>query len=104
MACNRAIATMLRSRAYPQGLPGLTGIKAEKVVFGNALAEVSIRLARAQSLAGGQWTWEQPTTSLMWLFEPVRLFMLEMKVHYVTSDVCAFGAPWRKPTTLAATF
>ena len=57
------------------GLPSLSATRREKVTLGNALAEVAIKLCKAQGLAGGLWTWEQPWTSLMWEYPPVKSFM-----------------------------
>ena len=104
MACNGCLATMMRSLEFPHGLPVLSAIRREKVVLGNALAEVAVKLCQAQSLASGLWTWEQPWTSLMWIYPPVVAFMAKYCEARAYVDVCMFGAPWKKPTGLAANF
>ena len=72
--------------------------------LGNALAEISKRLAVAQEKAGNCWTLEQPATSLMWRFAPIAQLISRCGIFIVTTDVCMFGAPWRKPTSIAANF
>ena len=72
---------------------------AEKVRLGNALAEVAARLAIAQKQAGGYWTLEQPSSSLMWLFKPSAELIAKASVFLLVIDVCMFGAPWKKGKT-----
>ena len=50
------------------------------------------------------WTLEQPFSSLMWLFKPMLDCMTRHCVAYVYVDVCWFGAPWKKPTSIATNF
>ena len=89
----------------PAGFAELPPHRADKVRLGNALAEVSCRLASAQEKAGNFWTLvEQPATSLMWLYEPVAELINKPEVYVAKTDVCMFGAPWRKPTSIAANF
>ena len=86
------------------GLPNLSAIRLEKVTLGNALAEAAVKLCKAQGLAGGLSTWEQPWTSLMWIYPPVMEFTAMYCEGLAYIDVCFFGAPWKKPTGLAANF
>ena len=95
---------MMRSVLYPEGLPVLSAIRREKVTLGNALAEVAVKLCQAMSLAGALWTWEQPWTSLMWIYPPVKAFLAKCGEAFAYVDVCSYGAPWKKPTGLAANF
>ena len=104
MACNRFKKYAMRSAREPNGFANLPHHRAEKVRLGNALAEVAVRLAEAQEKAGNFWTLEQPASSLMWLFGPVARLIERAGVWIATIDVCMFGAPWRKPTSLAAIF
>ena len=94
----------MRSAEEPQGFRNLPPHRAEKVRLGNALAEVAARLADAQEKAGNIWMLEQPATSLMWLSKPIFELVARLTTFLVTIDVCMFGAPWRKPTSLAANF
>ena len=101
MAVNRFPVHAMRSRAEPSGFEGLKPHQQEKVVLGNALAEVAARLIEAQTRSGGLWTLEQPATSIMWDFPAIRTLMTKLQAIFVLTDVCWFGAPWRKPTTIA---
>ena len=92
----------MRSACQPEGFDDLTPHREEKVRLGNALAEVSARLAEAQEKAGNYWMLEQPATLLMWLFLPIAALIAKVTIFLVVIDVCMFGAAWRKPTTLAA--
>ena len=104
MACHGVLSTRMRSVEFPMGLPNLSSVRAEKVALGNALAEVAIKLCQAMSLIGALWTWEQPWTSLMWVYPPVLNFFEKYMEGKAYVDVCWFGAPWKKPTGLAANF
>ena len=104
MAVNRFIKHRMRTAALPGGLPELTAVREEKVRLGNALAIATTYLAMAQVRVKRQWSIEQPGSSIMWLFEPFRCFIREHAILKVTIDVCAYGAPWKKPTTLAVSF
>ena len=104
MAVNRFIKHRMRTAALPGGLPNLNSRQQEKVRLGNALATVTTYLAMAQVRMKRQWSIEQPGSSIMWLFEPFLAFIREHCLLKVTVDVCAFGAPWKKPTTLAVSF
>ena len=101
MACNRCFRTMMRNKLHPCGLPDLKPVPAQKVKFGNAMADVSVHLAGAQLRVLNQWTWEQPKTSLMWDYPSVKEFMAAHQVVRPISHVCCYGAPWVKPTAVA---
>ena len=102
MACNRFKRYAMRSRDEPAGFANLPLHRAVKVRLGNALAEIAARLAEAQEKAGHFWMLEQCATSLMWLYEPVAKLLGSASAYLASIDVCMFGAPWRKPTSLAA--
>ena len=104
MAVNRFKSYAMRSASCPAGFENLPPHREEKVRLGNALAEIACKLAEAQSKAGNFWTLEQPATSLMWLYACIAKLILSDDVFVVTVDVCMFGAPWRKPTSIAANF
>ena len=92
------------SKAIPSGFLDLPPHRQIKVDLGNGLAQVSIHFAGAQERALSQWMKEQPSTSLMLDYEPVSTFLAAHAVAWVVVDVCAFGAPWRKPTAIIAKF
>ena len=66
------------------------------------LAEMAARLADAQEKAGNFWTLEQPATSLMWLWGAIAELIARLTTYVAIIDVCMYGSPWKKPTTLAA--
>ena len=68
--------------------------------MGNALAEASVRLAEMQEKAGNYLVLEHPATFLMRLYAPIAAPIAKATTFLVYIDVCMFGAPWRKPTTL----
>ena len=104
MAVNRFKTYAMRDSAQPGGFPDLPAHRAEKVRLGNALAVVAIHLAEAQQKALGRWTFEQPASSLMMLYEPVAKFMANDFCEFAVTRVCAFGAPWTKPNLVVANF
>ena len=65
MAVNRHRRHAMRSWEYPGGLPDLRQHQELKVRMGNDLADVSIRLIKAQVAGHGSWQLEQPASSLM---------------------------------------
>ena len=93
MAVNRFASYAMRSSEFPAGFSVLPPHRAEKVRLGNALAVVAISLAEAQQRAGNMWTFEQPASSIMMLYEPVSKFMSNDFCYFAITRVCAFGAP-----------
>ena len=89
----------MRSHEFPKGLPDLDSRKQQKVDDGNALAGTAVKLVEAQAAAKGYWQWEQPDTSLMWEYMPVKTAIKD--AFLAIRDVCMDGAPWKKPTRLA---
>ena len=71
MAVNKFPTYAMRSASMPGGFDELPPHRREKVELGNALAEVSTRLALSQEKAENYWTLEQPATILMWLYKPM---------------------------------
>ena len=94
----------MRDAQHPGGFSNLPSHREETVRLGNAFASISARLAEAQERAGNVWTLEQRATSLVWLYEPIANLLLKDGTYLVTVDVCMYGAPWKKPTGLAANF
>ena len=100
MAVNRFHSHRMRTLEQPGGLDDLDAKQRKKVDDGNALAEITTKFTAAQEAAKGFWQWEQPDSSLMWAYRPVRSAVLH--ASFATRDVCMDGAPWKKPTRLAA--
>ena len=89
----------MRDQWSPGGFSWLNGLKLEKVLLGNALATIACRLFNIAVLAGSRVILEQPSTSLMWLFQPFNDLHESVKGWFGNRDVCPDGAPWRKPTS-----
>ena len=104
MACNRFKSYAMRSANEPGGFANLPPHRAEKVKLGNLLADIAARIAEAQEKAGNIWILEQPATSLMWLYGEVAILLNKATTYLTVIDVCMYGAPWRKPTSLASNF
>ena len=105
-AVNRFLSHRLRSSEFPGGLPNLDSAKQEKVRLGNELAQVALDLAKQQHASGndmgGFWQLEQPSGSIMLLWEPWAAFVRGVGACRADRDVCVDGAPWRKPTAIIA--
>ena len=99
-AVNRFVSYAMRSYDYPEGFPELPPHREEKVQLGNAMAEVSLKLCQAQERVHGFWQWEQPQGSLMFWLQSVAAFLSRSGVFHAAAWVCAFGAPWAKPTAV----
>ena len=103
-AVNKFPSHAMRSASAPEGFWWLDGRRAEKVRLGNALALVSLRLCKAQEKVHGFWEWEQPKECLMFDLAEVSAFVWRLGVFLAEVYVCAFGAPWAKPTWVLANF
>ena len=103
-AVNRWRKFAMRSMCFPEGFWDLPPHRAEKVRLGNALAEVSLRLCKAQEQVHGYWQWEQPKDCLMFRVREISAFVWRVGVFLAETFVCAFGAPWAKPTWVFSNF
>ena len=97
-AVNKWARYAMRSIAFPAGFPNLPEHREEKVRLGNALATVSVKLCKAQERAKGLWQFEQPKECLMFWLPDVEALVYRAGVFLAEVFVCAFGAPWAKPT------
>ena len=88
------------------GLSGLGEKDAAKVLDGNRLLWVTIRLCKAAAAAGIPWIIENPRTSRVWLAPAMKKLM---RVRFSSSlappsfvhlDFCQFGEAWKKGTSL----
>ena len=89
----------MRSHLKPEGFDWLSGEKLEKVNLGNALATIACRLFKIAVLAGSRAILEQPTSSIMWVFQAFKDLHSSVKGWFGNRDVCLDGAPWKKPTS-----
>ena len=85
----------LRSRKHPEGFEP----KPRVVREGNLLAARSAQLAMLQYKAGGWFSIENPATSFMWIYAPVRRLLKLEGVQLLAGDQCMFGGEYRKPTS-----
>ena len=102
MAFNRFPSHAIRDAAHPEGFPNLGEKQREMVETGNMLVYVGIALLKAQQKLGMIWTWEQPASSLQLLFPALVEVFSEFAVAYALSHICAYGAPWIKPTMVVS--
>ena len=71
-----------------------------KLKEGTALADVCIRMIKACMAAGIGFSCENPESSMMWHYPPMREIMMMKDIIVVDLVYCAFGMPWMKPTRL----
>ena len=88
--------TRVRSKEFPNGLPGLQPKLAEQVRLGNALAEAAAVMFKAQHKAGNLVQLEQPAGSLMEHSSAMKAALEEVGAKGYQRDSCFDGAPWRK--------
>ena len=67
-----------------------------------SLALFTVRLIRACRSSGTAFTVENPAGSRLWDWPPLRRELIKAKSLIVPSVFCAFGAPYRKPTSWAS--
>ena len=93
-ARDRSWSTRLRSRWYPQGLPGRTWAVTEA----NAIAAAAYEFAeRAASELHALVTMENPRTSYLWAYVSRKESLPYVDVHLAQ---CRFGGSSLKPTTI----
>ena len=85
-----------------EGLPHLRGEKATNVRIGNALREVALTLAQAQSSVGETRALEQPATSLMLHTKSYKAMETATNSKRAARDQCCDGAPWNKSTNVSS--
>ena len=92
----------MHSHLKPEGFDWLVGIKLEKVNLGNALATIACRLFKIAVLAGSRAILEQPSSSLMWVFQAFKALHESVKGWFGNRDVCLDGAPWKNAISFYA--
>ena len=96
---SRARQPKVRSRQHPWGLPRLRGRAARLVEMGNYLCLVALEILKECLKHGVMFSLENPVSSMMWEFPPMREFVEAHATFRVTMDYCRYGTPWKKPTT-----
>jgi len=90
----------VRSRAWPQGLPDLTGKARSVVDLANTLSRNTVRLLRLHCQRGVSWSCENPASSLLWHTQEFKQLASDYNLDRVSLDMCRFGARYRKRTVL----
>ena len=84
-----------------EGLFGLKGLKPhdlQKVVLGNRLVDITLRIISLCNQLKIRWVLENPWTSRLWLVPSIRQMCNETSL--LRTDYCQFNQPWRKSTGL----
>ncbi|CAE7767227.1 Rraga [Symbiodinium sp. CCMP2592] len=93
-----AVQPAVRTSEFPAGLPNLHEGMAEKVANGNLLSAWLARLVQLCLLRDVIFWIENPARSWLWRQSEWKSIREHRDVGYFSSDMCAFGAPWKKPT------
>ena len=67
---------------------------------GVALALFTVRCIRVMLRVGGYFSIENPLTSRLWDFEPVRELFRHRDSRFIRWDMCGFSTSYKKPTAL----
>ena len=94
----------LRDRDHLYGLAGLAADDQKALRLGTQLMEVTAQLVTSAQQAGVKWSIENPETSLLWDMPPVQTLASFPTVQKFGLDMCRFGSPHMKPTTLLANY
>ena len=92
---------MLRTSDELMGVRGLSEANQRKVDLGNASLSFTIAIIRLCRKHGIPVGLENPRTSILWLAPPLLPLLRASDCRHHHFDQCAFGTPWRKPTTIA---
>lgn len=93
---------VIRSRAYPWGLPGslLTDVEREKVEEGNRCFQAAFEIIDHLNKHRIPWILENPATSKCWFLDPMIELISSDNCILITLDFCQFRTKWRKRTTM----
>ena len=93
----------LRTRRWLFGVPGLTAAMRQVLLDGNRLADFTAVLAMLIWHHGGQWTIENPASSLIWRLPIFVVLIRECAAIPILLHHCAFGSEHLKPTIFMTT-
>lgn len=85
---------------YIEGLPQLTAAGRRQLELGTALARATVELVLAAIASGIGFSLENPLTSMLFQWPPMRKIMELPGVYVIDLDYCRYGTPWRKPTRI----
>ena len=86
------------------GVPGLRPHELQIIREGNELLRRSLVLLRLACCCGLAVTLENPFSSLLWEHVEVKKWIREFGIECIETHYCQWGAPWMKPTKLAANY
>ena len=99
---SNACRPMIRSRSHIWGFDNLTSTQRSKVHLGNLTLRRTIYLIKACIAARVPVCLENPQSSLMWHAPGMNALLRSPSAHTHTVCMCAYGARWRKATTIAS--
>ena len=91
----------IRSEQFLMGIPGISAKDKEKVQLGTRSLDITLLLCRAVAAHGGQWSLENPSSSMLWMMPQTIELIKIANAHLFSLDMCAFGSEHMKPTTFA---
>ena len=91
-----------RSRLHPDGLPRgqLTAKQKRDLHWGNQITKAAFCIATEAHACGVPVTIENPKSSLMWHCSAFKKWQRFTQPTRVDFDMCMYGTPHKKPTTL----
>lgn len=91
---------VIRNRRYPWGIPKqyLTEAEKEKVVLGNKVFKTCAKIIEELLIHGIPFILENPRSSKAWFLPVMQSLLTHPSIHYVVTDFCQWGTPWKKPT------
>lgn len=93
---------VVRSPAFPWGLPDLPQHELAKVNIGNACFRSAFKLIHTLDRVGIPWILENPHSSKCWYLPPMRRLLDSHHTLVAVVDFCQYGTKWRKRTRLLA--
>jgi hypothetical protein len=90
--------SVIRSRKFPWGLPGIPDHEQVKVDIGNKCFLATFDLIRCFNQHGIPWILENPHASKCWYLPQLDKLLHSANCHVVVADFCQFGTKWRKRT------
>ena len=95
-----SVARDRTNRRYPWGIPKqyLTEAEKEKVDLGNKVFRTDAKIIEELLIHGIPFILENPRSSKAWFLPIMQSLLTHPSIHYVVTDFCQWGTPWKKPT------
>ena len=93
---------VIRNKRYPWGIPHqyLTEDEKEKLRLGNRVFRTCFKIIQELLIRNIPFILENPRTSKAWYLPIMQSLLAHPQVHFVITDFCQWGTPWKKPTAL----